>query len=177
MPIPVPRPQTDEYGAYYGQYIQRILAGEDLWAVLAQQPDQLTQLVANLSEEATSQPPAPGEWSIKEVLGHLTDAERILAYRALRVARNDSTPIEGFEQDDYVAATDFNARSLSSLLEEFRALRHANRLCFEALSLEELARRGTASNAPVSTRALLYLIAGHMRHHLESLQRDYALAS
>jgi uncharacterized damage-inducible protein DinB len=175
MSIPIPRPHTDEYAPFYAGYVARVPEGADVWALLTQQADELAQLVANLSEEAAGQRPAPAEWSVKEVLGHINDTERIFSYRALRIARNDATPLPGFEQDHYVSATDFNARNLSSHLGEFRALRQANIFCFEALSLDELARVGTASNSSVSARALLYMLAGHVAHHLESLQKDYGL--
>lgn len=107
------------------------------------------------------------------MIGHIADTERIFAYRALRIARGDTTPLPGFEQDAYVRATDFNARRLSDLLEEFACQRRGNVLCFQPLTEAEVARRGTASSASVSVRALLYIMAGHVLHHIESLRTDY----
>lgn len=169
----IPRPQADEFNPYYAGYIQRVPQGGDVFAMLSQQPDELRALVQSVSDEQANVRPAPGEWSIKEVLGHIVDTERVFAYRAVRIARGDTTPLPGFEQDDYVRATDFNARSVSDLVEEFEFQRRATLLCFRPLTAEETERRGAASNYPVSVRALLYIMAGHVAHHVESLKTDY----
>lgn len=166
-------PQTDEYSAYYGTYIQRVPPGSDIFALLSAQPDELRALLQNVSDTQANLRPAPGEWSIKEVVGHVCDTERIFAYRALRIARADTTPLPGFEQDDYVRATDFNARTLPDLLEEFEFQRRANILSFRPLTAAEVDRRGTASGYPFSVRALLYAMVGHVMHHIESLKVDY----
>ncbi|MBX3063288.1 MAG: DinB family protein [Anaerolineae bacterium] len=166
-------PQADEYGEYYGRYMQRVPTDADLLEILSAQPAELKSLLRNISDAQADVRPAPGEWSIKEVMGHVTDTERIFAYRALCVARAETTPLPGFEQDDYVRATDFNRRTLTDLLEEFSLQRAANMLCFKALSDEELLRRGTASGYPLSTRAALYILAGHVMHHVESLKTSY----
>jgi hypothetical protein len=169
----IARPQVDEYSSFFGGYIQRIPENADIIAVLSSQPDEVRALLKNVSEAQANVRPAPGEWSIKEVMGHVNDAERIFAYRAVRIARNDSTPLPGFEQNEYVTATDFNARSLSDLVDEFDFQRRANVLCFKTLSAEETARRGTASNIPITSRALLFVMAGHVIHHIESLKTSY----
>lgn len=169
----IPRPQPDEYGSYYQGYIQRVPEGSDIFALLGKQPDDLRAFLQNVSDEQANSRPAPGEWSVKEVLGHICDAERVFAYRALRFARGDSTPLPGFEQDDYVRATDFNARTLPDLIEEFTFHRRANVVCFKPLTEAELMRRGTASSNPFSVRALLYIMIGHVLHHIESLKTDY----
>jgi uncharacterized damage-inducible protein DinB len=173
----IPRPNTDEYGAYYGGYINRVPEGADVFALLASEPDDLRALLAGVTEEAASMRLNPTEWSIKEVLGHICDTERILSYRAACVARGDTTPLPGFEQDDYVNGTDFNARTLADLLDEFAALRKANLLTFRPLTDAELVRRGTASNNPVTPRSLLYMLAGHVLHHVESLKVNYKLGN
>jgi hypothetical protein len=129
--------------------------------------------VSTLTAEGADFRPAPGEWSIKEVVGHINDTERVFAYRALRISRADSTPLAGFEQDAYVRESNFGLRTLYDLLEEFALLRRANLLAFTKLTPDMLVRMGTASNNPVSVRALLYMIAGHVEHHLESLRVDY----
>lgn len=172
----IAQPQADEFAPYYGQYIGRVPEGADVFAVLTQQPDDLRALLRTTGDAQANERPAPGEWSIKEVIGHINDTERIFAYRALRVARGDKTPLPGFEQNDYVEATDFNARSLADLVEEFAAQRQANVRCFQPLSAAEIDRRGTASNNPVSVRALLYMMAGHVLHHVESLKTAYHVA-
>jgi uncharacterized damage-inducible protein DinB len=169
----IPRPQPGEYGEYYGRYIQRVPEGGDLFAIMSSQPDELKALLKNVSEAQADVRPAPGEWSIKEVVGHMCDTERIFAYRATCIARGETKLLPGFEQDDYVRATDFNCRALADLVEEFSLQRRANLLCFQALSDEELVRRGTASDNPLSVRAALYILAGHVLHHVESLKTTY----
>jgi uncharacterized damage-inducible protein DinB len=169
----ISRPQPDEYAPFYGGYIQRVPEGSDIFPLLRNQPDELHVFLQNITDEQASVRPAPGEWSIKEVIGHICDAERIFAYRALRIARGDTQPLAGFEQDDYVAATNFNQRSLADLVEEFALQRRANVLCFSPLTEAEILRRGTASDKPVSARALLFIMAGHVMHHIESLKTDY----
>jgi uncharacterized damage-inducible protein DinB len=171
----IPRPQPDEYAGFFAGYVAQIPPDADIIALLRNQADTLRALVAHLPDEQASQRPAPGEWSVKEVIGHINDTERIFAYRALRIARGDSTPLPGFEQDAYVEATNFNARALANLVDEFDAQRRANVLCFEPLGEAELTRRGTASNNPVSARALLYIMAGHVAHHIYSLRTDYGV--
>jgi hypothetical protein len=169
----IPRPQADEYNEYYAGYVQRVPEGSDIFAVLSSQPGELRTLLQNVSDAQANVRPAPGEWSVKEVIGHVCDTERVFSYRAMRIARSDIIPLAGFEQDEYVRATDFNARTLPDLIEEFEAQRRANVLCFKPLTEAETARRGTASNFPVSVRALLYMMAGHVMHHIESLKVDY----
>ena len=166
-------PQPDEYKSFFTGYIQRVPENTDIIALLTSQPDELRKLLQNVSDKQANSRPAPGEWSIKEIMGHINDTERIFTYRALRISRNDPTPLPGFEQNDYIIATDFNARSLSDLLDEFTFQRRANILCFKPLSAEETARRGVASHAPISSRALLFVMAGHVMHHIESLKTDY----
>jgi hypothetical protein len=110
---------------------------------------------------------------VKEIIGHVNDGERVFAYRAMRIARGDATPLTGFDQNDYVRATDFNQRSLEDLIEEFDLQRRANVRCFRPLTAAEIDRRGTASSNPFSVRALLFIMAGHVMHHIESLKVDY----
>lgn len=173
----IARPQPGEYAPYAIGYIEQVPEGSDLWALLAQQPDELKALLHAVTDEQASVRPAPDEWSIKEVIGHINDTERIFAYRALRIARADTTPLAGFEQDDYVRATNFNARRLADLLDEFAHQRRANVGCFQALSDVEISRQGTASNHPVSVRALLFMLAGHVTHHVVSLKTDYGVGA
>jgi hypothetical protein len=169
----IPRPQTDEYAPFYAGYVGRVPEGSDIFALLRGQPDDMRALLGGLTDEQANTAFAPGEWSVKEVMGHICDAERIFAYRALRIARGDTTPLAGFEQDAYVKGTNFNARRLDDLLEEFACHRRANLLCFQPLTGEEIARRGTSGGNPISARALLYIMAGHVLHHVESFRTDY----
>lgn len=169
----ITRPQPDEYAPFYAGYIERVQDGVDLFKLYDIQHAVLSALVAGMSEEQAQTPHQEGEWSIKQILGHINDTERIFAYRALRIARGDTTPLAGFDQDQYVQATNFNARTLQSLLDEFASLRNANIRCFIDLTEAEIDRRGTASDNPVSVRALLYMLAGHVAHHIKSIKVDY----
>jgi uncharacterized damage-inducible protein DinB len=173
----IQRPQTGEYNEFYGGYVGRVPEGADLIALLSGQPEALRTLLQNITDEQASIRPAPAEWSIKEVLGHIADTERVFAYRVLRIARADQTALPGFDQDEFVNATDFNRRSLAGLLDEFDLQRRANMLLIASLTGEEIDRRGTASGNPVSVRALLYILAGHVLHHIESLRTDYKVGA
>lgn len=166
-------PKSDEYFEYYGGYIRFVPPDADVFALMATQPEELRALLRSVSEAQAEARPAPGEWSIKEVLGHVTDTERVMSFRAVWIVRGNATPLPGFDQDDFVRGTDFNRRSLRDLLDEFAFQRQANLLCFRALTEAEIDRRGTASGYPFSTRALLYILPGHVMHHIESLKRDY----
>ena len=117
--------------------------------------------------------PIPGKWSKKEILGHLIDAERIFTYRALRFARNDQTPLAGFEQDPYVATAHFDQRPWSGLVQDFEQVRRSTIPFFGALTPEETLRSGTASQHPITVRALGYIIAGHELHHMGVLRERY----
>ena len=173
----VPRPLDGEYNPYYGNYIGRIAEGTDVIVLLSSQPDELTTLLSGVSDEQANVRPAPGEWSIKEVLGHLVDTERIFAYRMLRFARNEKHPLPGFEQDEYVKATDFNRRTVADLIDEFSLQRRANVILIRSLTDEETARVGAASGTAMSARAAIYILAGHIIHHVDSLKTTYKIAA
>jgi len=168
----VTRPAENEYNAYYAQYIRRVPDGE-VFDLLAQQSATLRGVLSKLLPEQGDFRPGPAEWSIKEVIGHLNDSERIFAYRALRFSRNDMVPLSGFDQDIYIPASNYSERTLADILEEFDLLRRANILAFNRISAEASQRCGKANDAPVSVRALIYIIAGHVEHHIESLKVDY----
>lgn len=116
---------------------------------------------------------AEGKWTIKDIIQHIIDCERIFAYRALRFSRNDKTPLASFEEDDYANSTDSNSRSIQDLLTELSALRHSNLLFYKSLSEEQLKRIGTASNIQISVRALGFVIIGHQKHHQNVFQERY----
>ena len=166
------RPSTTEYAPYYGRYISLVPEGNIL-QILSGQLEETLSLLGGISESQASHRYAPDKWSIKEVVGHVVDSERIFAYRVLRFARNDKAPIEGFEQDDYVQNSNFDERTLADLVEEFEHVRRANLILFRSFNDEVLSRTGTASDAGVSVRALIYIIAGHERHHMEVLKARY----
>jgi len=166
------RPQLGEYAAYYEKYIAMV-PGNNIVPILEAQRLQMAQLFAARSERDGNFRYAPEKWTVKEVLGHLTDTERIFAYRALRIARQDQTPLSGFEQDDYVRAGAFGERSLADLAEEFTHVRNATVALFRPLGEEAWARRGLANKNEISVRALAFIIAGHELHHREILKERY----
>ena len=163
------RPEATEYAKFYTNYIAGVPEGNVL-DVLAKQPGDYRQLLLGISEGAAEAPIAPGKWSIKQILGHVCDAERVMGYRALRFARGDTKELQGFEQDDYVQEANSNARSLEDLLKEFEAVRTASMALFGSLPAGAEMRGGVANGNPVTVRALAYIAAGHARHHYEQLR-------
>jgi len=166
-------PTPDEYAEFYAGYVQRAQARNDVFAALPQQIDELRSALEHLSDEQARFKPGPKEWSIKEVVGHLNDGERVFSYRLLRISRNDTTPLSGFEQDDYVREAGSDDCSLEDLLLEFEYLRRANILAIKNMSAESVLRLGTASGYAVSARALIYIMVGHVDHHMASLREVY----
>lgn len=166
------KPETDEYAPYYGKYIS-LIDNDDILAALEQQLYVTLAILHGLSEEQGNSRYEPGKWSIKELLGHINDAERIFGYRALRIARGDQTPLPGFEQDDYIAGANFDACTLADLTTEFELIRRSNLAMFKQFGDEAWVRRGTASDNTISVRALAYIIAGHEAHHLNILRTRY----
>lgn len=166
------RPQTTEYLAYYERYVSLVPEG-DILNTLAEQLDSTLTLLRSLPEEKAGFRYAPDKWSIKELVGHVIDTERIFAYRALRFARNDQTKLSGFEQDDYIRNATFDDCKLSDLIDEFEHVRRGNLLMLRQLNEEAWARRGIASDAEVSVRALAFIMAGHELHHLKVLKDKY----
>src|ERR1700684_2275915 len=169
-------PQPDEYAPYYGRYIS-LVQGEDILSILDQQRRQTMMLLSCRDEEDGNFRYAPEKWSAKEVLGHLCDTERIFAYRALRISRADATPLEGFEQDDYVRNGPFAQRPVADLVEEFIAVRRATISLLRNLDEAAWMRRGLANKNEVTVRALAYIIAGHELHHRRILVEKYFAAS
>lgn len=166
------RPEGTEYAPYFDRYVSLAPAG-DLLATLAAQP--VAALLEGVSEERGEYRYDAGKWSVKEALGHIIDTERIMAYRALRVARNDATELPGFEQDPYVEFGGFGARSLVDLVGEFRAVRAATLCLLRGLPEEAWGRWGTASGNAVTARALAWIIAGHELYHERIYRGRYGL--
>ncbi|MFP5260705.1 MAG: DinB family protein [Blastocatellia bacterium] len=166
------RPAPTEHAPYYGKYIDLVPDG-DIVATLGRQLDDALALFGSISESQADSRYAPGKWSIKELIGHIMDAERIFGYRALRFARNDQTPLPGFEQDDYVKYGGFGEQRLSDLVSEYEHVRRANIHLFRGLSDEAWGRRGTSSGNELSVRALAYIIAGHELHHMGIIRTKY----
>lgn len=166
------RPEAGEFAEYYAKYITKVL-GTDVLSILESERLHMSQLFAGRSERDGNFRYAPGKWTIKEVLGHITDTERIFTYRALRIARCDQTPLASFEQDDFVKNGRFAARVLADLAEEFDAVRGASVALFRSFNEEAWSRRGVASQKEVTVRALGFITAGHQIHHRMILEEQY----
>jgi hypothetical protein len=169
------KPDPSEYDPYYEHYVS-LVPEDDVKAVLAEQPAELDAIFANVVEKKGSFAYADGKWTVKELLGHLIDGERMFAYRVFRISRGDKTPIEGFEQDGYIENAYANQRSFSDLLREFTLLRQANMLFFDNLKDGDWTRTGTANEREISVRALATIMAGHIRHHMDILNERYLAA-
>ena len=163
------RPEANEYANFYADYVAHVPEGS-VEEFLLKQWDELVAFLQTVSEDEASKPPAPGKWSIKEVLGHLCDTERVMSYRMMRFARGDAKELQGFEQDDYVAAGEFNSRVRHDLMVEFKNIRGATIALVGSISPEDEVRTGKANGNPVSVRALAYIIAGHAQRHLELMR-------
>jgi len=166
------RPEASEYADFYANYISKV-PGNDLLRILEAERLQMLQLFAGRTERDGSFRYAPGKWSVKEILGHITDAERIFTYRALRIGRGDKTPLPGFEQDDFVRNGGFAGRALVDLAEEFAAVRSASIALFRSFDEEAWSKRGVASQKEVTVRALGFITAGHQIHHRAILEERY----
>jgi hypothetical protein len=174
--LAISRPGTDEYAPYYDRYIS-LVSGSDILTTLDAQRRQTVLLLSGRDEEDGDFRYAPDKWSAKQVLGHVCDTERIFAYRALRISRGDETPIEGFEQDDYVRNGPFAHVPLAEVIEDYIAVRRATITLFRNLDETAWMRRGVANKNPISVRAIAYLIAGHELHHRRVLEEKYFSAS
>ena len=170
------RPRPDECADYYQGYIRLVPDGGDLPGAALQEMETLRSLLAGTSEEASAGGYAPGKWSIREVVGHIADVERIMSVRALRFARGDDTPLPGMDQDPYVAASGHGERSLESLLDELETIRRATATLMRSFDETALDRSGEASGARATVRAICYLAVGHAIHHRRVLQERYLAA-
>ena len=173
MTLTFATPKPEEYASFYADYVQRASRRKDVFTALSHQIDELHAALDVLSDSQACFKPGPAEWSIKEVIGHINDVERVFAYRLLRISRNDPTPLPGFEQDDFVREARFDRYAIKDLVCEFEYLRRANILAIQHMTEEAVAHRGTASGYPISARALIYMIVGHVDHHMASLGEKY----
>jgi Protein of unknown function (DUF664). len=174
MPVAAVRPAKTEYDPYYGKYIA-LVPEMDVLTALEQQLQETQSLLRSVSPEHALFRYEAGKWSVKELIGHVNDSERIFCYRALRIARGDQTPLAGFEQDGYIKPGGFDKRSIASLSIEYEYIRRASLSLFRNLDADAWERRGNASNVEVSVRALAYIIAGHELHHRNILREKYGL--
>ena len=167
------RPEKSEYAEFYANYVSLVVE-TDVVSALQNQPSELQRLLFEISDAGKENfRYAQGKWSVKELLGHIIDGERVFSYRALRMSRGDQTPLAAFEENSYVAGSNFSNSRLDDLIEEFSLLRAANVLLFKNLTEEAWLRTGTASDATVSVRALAFIMVGHVRHHVNILRERY----
>ena len=169
------RPEPEEYPPYAEGYVSLVAAG-DVLETLGRQVEETTALLARIPEERAGEGYEPGKWSVKELVGHMIDAERVFAYRALCIARGETASLPGMEQDDYVAHANSNARTLADLISEFTHVRASTLDLLRHLDEQAWLRRGVANGKPASVRALAHIIAGHERHHLNVLSTRYLSA-
>lgn len=165
-------PNPDEYAPFYHKYVSRVETKDPL-SELEKDRKELLKFFATLKRKQLKYRYAPGKWNIKEILCHMIDSERIFTYRALRFARNDKTELAGFEEKHYVAQSHAEKRKLKSLLSEYRAVREASIQLFSNFNEEEFMRSGIANGYTMSVRAMLYVILGHQRHHLNVIWERY----
>lgn len=166
------RPSANDYAPYYSRYID-LIEGENILHLLNEQSIKTQQILNSFPEWKGNYTYAEGKWTVKQVIGHLMDVERIMAYRALCIARKETKPLPSMEQDDYVREGKFNERELFDLNYEFRLLRETNILLFKSFDEEILTRKGIAAEKEVSVLALLFIIAGHEKHHIDILKEKY----
>ena len=169
------KPKSNEYPSYYNRYID-LIKSDDILSVLENQNQEMHDLLSRIGEEAAAFRYAPEKWSVKEVIGHVIDVERIFAYRALRFARNDKTPLPEFDEDDYVKYANFDSRTLIDLSDEFRIARESTLTMFYGFDNDIYNREGIASGFKFTVRSIPYIIAGHEAHHRQIIRERYISA-
>ncbi|MFD2371135.1 DinB family protein [Brevibacillus sp. GCM10020057] len=168
------RPAKGEYNVYYTSYVDLVPEGV-LLPLLLEQLEETTAKFSSLTEEQQDRRYAPGKYTVKEVLGHIIDTERIMSYRLLRIARGDQTPLAGYDDEAYVAAGAFATRPMKDMVEEFRAVRLSTVALLKGVPDHAWSRSGIANDSEITARALAYIIAGHERHHLRVLAERYGV--
>jgi DinB superfamily len=169
------RPHDTEYAAFYAAYIARV-PEDDLLNLLEVQPAELRTMADNIDPEEELYRYAPEKWSVRQVFGHLVDTERVMGYRAFRIGRGDATPLPGFDERAYVAASDFEDRTVKEMAHEFAAVRTANLWTIRRWTPDAWPRMGTANGHPISARSIAYILAGHVRHHVAILRERYRIS-
>jgi hypothetical protein len=168
----MPRPQPADFPEYYGRYISRVDA-DNLQQAISKYAQELSAFYTSLPETKALYSYAPGKWTLKEVLQHVIDTERVMAYRMMRFARKDKTPLPSFDENSFTENALANERSLDSLKEEFLALRKSTDLFISSLNDEQLSSAGTASNLQITANSLGYIIFGHLLHHKMIIEERY----
>lgn len=171
----VPKPAAGEFAEFYAGYVASVESYPDLLSVLLDQARRIERLLLDAGEENASYRYAEGKWSIREVVAHLLDAERVFAYRTLCIARGDQTPLPGFDEGDYVREGHFERRTLTSVVAEWRSVRDATIRLIENIPGEAWERSGSANGTPLSARAAAWITAGHTEHHLTVLRDRYGI--
>ncbi|QEK52621.1 DinB family protein [Pedobacter aquae] len=166
------QPFSNEYAPYYEGYI-KLVSGQNILRKLKNQLNEVDDFLAEIPAEKHDYAYADGKWTIKEVVAHLIDTERVMAYRAMRFSRNDFTPLPGFDQDFYMQNIDVSKRSFNDLVDELLIMRQANLYFFKSLTEEDYKKKGVASEREVSVGALLFIMAGHIEHHFRVLKEKY----
>jgi hypothetical protein len=168
------RPAENDYASFYASYVARV-PEEDVLPAIEQQSSETQRLISSLDESRAKYRYAEGKWSVKEVIGHMTDAERVFGYRALCIARGDKNSLPGFDENAYMQNANFDSWRLGDLGEAYALVRRANIVFFRNLADEDWDRRGVANNSEVTVRALAYILVGHERHHLNVLRERYLI--
>lgn len=176
MTRPRTRPDASEYPQFYAGYVASV-PDDDVVALLKSTGQEVIDVLSRVTEDRGGYRYAEGKWSLRTVLGHLIDTERIFTYRALRVARGDTTPLSGFDEKSFAATAESDSRTIADLVKEFSQVRASSVLLFESLPDAAWTRTGTASNGTVSVRALAYITAGHTAHHLRVLRERYGVTT
>jgi len=165
------RPSKGEFAPYYANYIRNV--PDDAIKAFGDQLDTTNAFFKSIPKDKIDYKYADGKWSIKEIVGHLIDNERVMSYRALAISKNEKQSLPGFDQDDYIRKSNYSKRNYSELVEELKKIREANILMFKDFSEEILDRRGVANNSEVTVRAILFIIAGHELHHINVIKEKY----
>ena len=168
-------PRSDEFAPFYADYVARVAHLASPLDELALQRHRMIEFLGAVSEEQAGYRYAPDKWSIKALVGHLSDAERIFAYRLLRIGRGDQTPLPGWDENDYAGTADSDSRPFRDLVDEWSIVRDGTRTLVAGMPADAWTRRGTANDAAVSARALVYIVLGHVEHHRAVLEERYGL--
>lgn len=168
------RPDSTEYAPFYAGYID-LVPEDDVLAAIQTQSSETQKVLSSIDEARASYRYAEGKWSVKEMFGHITDGERVFGYRALCISRGEEQALPGFDEKEYTANANFDSWKIGDLAEQYALVRRANIVMFRNLPPDAWTRRGTASNNPVTVRALAYMMVGHERHHLRVLHERYKI--
>lgn len=172
----IERPGPDEYAPFYAGYIS-LVTEADVLPALERQPSELRAALTSVSEERAAFRYAPGKWSVREVVGHMIDVERVFGFRAMSIARGETAPLPGFDENAYAASSGHDRYSVADLAAEFHALRTSHVSMLAHLDRTAATRRGTANGLPISVRALAFIMLGHARHHLGTLASRYGVGA